>query len=122
MVEIMLCVNNHLGHFTGKVSDIQMYKNGESILDLDPGLCDGVTCSIHDERVKISRKSFPIRGYKTYVGNIFWDQIIVKDNVAADILNYLKKLNKWGCMGGLTEFFNNWENNHIFTEKDFQTI
>lgn len=49
--------------------------------------------------VRISRRVFPIRGYRDWVGNWCWDAIAVKVSVAIELLDYLKELG-WQCEGG----------------------
>jgi hypothetical protein len=107
MVSIALCCNNpDNGTFRGKFDNVKI---GEELLDLDnlyyppkePKLSyrfkttqevrgfgpDGVR-----GHIKVSRRRFPIVGFKYGWGNWCWDLVVVTPEVAIQFINYLKEL------------------------------
>jgi hypothetical protein len=54
--------------------------------------------------VKISKRWFPIVGYKSAWGNIIWDLVIVAPETAKQITEYLKELKIFSTESG----FENW--------------
>lgn len=118
-VSVALCCNNpDNGLFNGSFSGVDI---GSEILRLDnkywpprePKLkydfyaneSRGFGASKASGRVKVSRKWFPIVGYKYGWGNWCWDLVLMEPEAAIDLLNYLKKLDVFQPEHGETKWF-----------------
>ena len=122
----LLCNNPDNGNFTGRVEALDI---GDGILKLDNkywpprgpalrydfkacGECRGWGAGQVEGRVKVSRRFFPVVGYKYGWGNWCWDLIVMTPETAVPFLNYLKSLDCFQPEGGFEEFYD------AFTEPD----
>lgn len=137
LVSIAFCCNNpNTGMFEGKFSAVHI---GAELLDLENQYCPprepALAFEIKGERhgqgfgphpvaghVKISQRKFEIIGYKWGWGNWCWDMVIVRPDVAVDIINYLKDLNHFRCECGEESFFDRFNNEGEKFEKDEATL
>lgn len=117
----LLCVNGDQGIPTGHVEKIDfMGESGETALELDSCIWPPSDCprfSRIENAVRISRRKFPILGYRSWVGNWCWDCITVTPAVGADLLNYIKSLG-WHCIGGECRFGDMWDRGEKFRPSD----
>lgn len=130
------CNNPNTGMFTGKFDAVRV---GSELLELNnrywPPKELAIAFEIKGERhgsgfgpyavkgrVKISRRRFPIVGYKYGWGNWCWDLVVVTPEVAVDVINYLKELNAFTCEGGDIDFFDRFNNEGEKFEKDEETL
>lgn len=105
-VSISFACNDFNGNFIGVPSAIEI---GEQLLRLDNSYWNprnpkidividktveigGFGASKVKGFVKISRRKFPIVGYKPYWGNIIWDCVIVDVPTAQKVVSYLQTL------------------------------
>lgn len=108
-VSISIACNDENGNFTGIPSAIEI---GENLLRLDNSDWSARTpkIDIHiDETIdvggfgaskvkghlRLSRRKFPIVGYKPYWGNIIWDLVIVDVPTAQTVVSYLQSLKQF---------------------------
>lgn len=126
-IPIMLDINDDIGNHKGKVSDVVIgdQANGDYIeLELidAPMLDNGMACRfIGDKKLRLGRRIFPILGYQSFVGNIYWECAHVTEKIAADILNYLRSRGDWSANESTEKFFNKWSfDQEIFTANDFK--
>ncbi len=130
------CNNPNNGMFTDKFSDVRI---GDRLLNLsnqywppkqptlafhfsDSGVTNGFAAKHVKGKVQISRRRFPIHGYKYGWGNWCWDLVIVTPAIAVDIINYLKELKCFHCEEGETEFFERFNHPELWFEKDDATL
>jgi hypothetical protein len=100
---IMICKNDQHGNDTGRISAINVStKDGDNAEFSHQW--NGVRGGWTQTHVRIGRRKFPITGYNTYVGNIFWDLVTVTPEVGAEIMKWLKQLPDFQCEGGTVEF------------------
>ena len=113
-VSIAFAMNDpDTGNITDFCEDIEI---GDNLLRLTDGR---VRLSIHFREsvdggfaasrckgfVRISRRKFPIVGYKYGWGNWCWNLVIVSPETAVEIIDYLKELDCFRCEEGETNFF-----------------
>ena len=118
---LMLCVNDpNNGNHTGRVEGIEFCVPGEldAPIKLESSYWDwGPACRRVDggKHLKISRRTFPIRGYSTWVGNWCWDAAIVTVETANRILAYLQSQHDprgnsyWTVDHAYSEIYDAWE-------------
>ena len=58
----------------------------------DFGLSPVCTCSYANGRLRLGRRTFPVRGYQTWAGNWCWDMAHVDPAVANAILRHVRSL------------------------------
>lgn len=125
------CNDPDTGNDTGKFSSVNI---GDDLLELDnkffPPKCPslkirfdvkqngGFAAATGSGSVKISRRRFPIFGYKYGWGNWCWDLVIVTPETAIEIINYLKELDCFTCDSGETNFFNKFNSASSFEWTD----
>jgi len=119
IVSVALCCNNpDNGMFRGQFCSVNI---GTELLDLDnkfwppkePKLSydfqivesRGFGAGSVQGRIKVSRRFFPVIGYKYGWGNWVWDLVIMTPVTAVDFLNYLKDLECFQPESGDKEFF-----------------
>lgn len=137
LVSIAFCCNHpNTGRFTGKFSSVNI---GDELLCLsnqyyppkEPALAFEIKGERHghgagpravEGAVKISRRRFEIIGYKYGWGNWCWDLVIVRPEVAVDVINYLKELNCFTCEAGLVTLFDQFNDEGVKFEKDKKTL
>jgi len=121
-VSIAFCCNHpDTGNFTGQFGAVHI---GEELLELhaqstEPSLSfhfkaedgQGFGPRHAQGHIKVSRRTFPIIGYKWGWGNWCWDLVIVTPRTAVNLINYLKSLS-FHCEAGTSTFF------EIFNEPD----
>ena len=120
---VMLCVNDpDNGCDTGRVSAIEFSAQADSVnpmIKLESSYWNwGPVCRLLEgdpKRIKISRRTFPILGYRTWVGNWCWDAALVTIETANQILAYLKSQHDrkgnpyWSPDQAWTEIWEAWE-------------
>ena len=83
----------------------------------------GFAASKGKGRVKVSRRFFPVIGYKYGRGNWCWDLVIVTPAAAVKLLNYLKELDCFQPEYGDTEFFDIFnEPGVLFSEREIPAL
>jgi len=122
---MLLCNDGYNGTFTGRV---EAFDVGDNLLSLrglyypDRGLKleyhftgegGGWGASPVSGTIKVSRRLFPIVGYKYGYGNWCWDLVTMRPKTTIDLINYLKTLDRFH-----TEDGDDWFNDH-FNEKGF---
>ncbi len=117
------CNDPRNGNDTGRVGKIQLQIGGECAAELDcgfwpPSQFPRFSAGVPPDRwIKISRRTFLILNYTTWVGNWCWDAAGVTPAVAADILNYLRELG-WHNEGGFCEIGQKWDRGEKFMASD----
>lgn len=127
LVSISLCCNNpDNGMFVEQIYRIEI---GRDILTLEsnnfpasgPRLNydfknDGAYGSVRGfgadpvtGRIKVSRRWFPVWGYKYGWGNWCWDLVLMTTDTTIDLLNYLKELKAFQIDSGETRWCNYFE-------------
>ena len=138
IVSVALCCNNpDNGMFTGKFCAVNI---GTELLDLDnkyyppkePKLSyefktvkegRGFGASRVEGHIKVSRRRFPVIGYKYGWGNWVWDLVIMTPETAVSFLNYLKELDCFQPDSGDEEFFDIFNEPGVqFSEREIPTL
>ena len=125
------CNNPDSGMFTGKFCKVEI---GEEILSLDSKFWPptGPKLSYDFEaqesrgfgaakamgRIKVSRRFFPIIGYKYGWGNWCWDLVLMEPETVIDLVNYLKSMNVFGVDAGESRWFNAWDDPDVTFDKN----
>ncbi len=135
-VSIAFCCNNpNTGRPTGKFCSVNF---GDNLLELNNQFwpprefalrfdcqsygSNGFAAARVTGTVKISRRKFPIVGYKYGWGNWCWDLVIVEPPVALEILNYLKTLNAFSPESGEVTFWAGWDADRPFDLVTFEPL
>lgn len=107
---LMFCVNEpDYGQNTGKADAFEF--DGFDTMKIE-GL--PVTCKrIGRDKLKISRRTFPILSYGSWIGNWCWDGARVTVETANEIAAYLKSLGKFDCVEGEESLYDAWHENKI---------
>lgn len=107
----LLCVNGEGGLPSGRIEGVDFMGVGEVRLELRACIWPPSACPrfsrLSDSRIRISRREFPVLGYKEWVGNWCWDEVLLPPSDGADLLNYLKSIG-WQCEGGMSPYFEMW--------------
>lgn len=64
---------------------------------------------VESDRIRISRRWFPVLGHRTWVGNWCWDAFAVTPDTLAAVLNYVRSTGWFSCDGGLVELGDVWD-------------
>lgn len=105
---------------TGHIEGVDFMGDGEVRLELRDGVWPpsrSPRFTPLDQAVRISRRTFPILGYRTWVGNWCWDAVSMRADIGADLLNYLRDLG-WQCEGGISPYFEMWSKGRKFRASD----
>ena len=96
---IHLCVNDpNNGNSTERLYAIQFddVLKLESAFIPDPNVVCRLISHGPDMRIRIGRKTFPIKKYSYWVGNWCWDAVWVDDKTATEILAHIQGLKLHG--------------------------
>jgi len=111
-IKYMVCVNDYRnGSFLGQCEAIHIYSSGEGLLleleDIYPSIRFYQQAP---DRIRLSRRVFPIRRYNTWVGNWCWDSVDVDIKTANAIWAYLLTMKqKITAESGIEDFYEAWE-------------
>lgn len=120
---IYLCLNDpNNGNSTGQLFAIQFADllKLESNFIPDPNVVCRPVAHGQEMRIRIGRKTFPIRSHEFWVGNWCWDAIDVSNDVATQILAHVQSLTlhdrrKFSPDEGLTELWKKYEKGEKIT-------
>jgi hypothetical protein len=115
-IEVMLAVNDDNGNFSGHVAKIEI---GDA-MDLEaPGFCveDGPPIEylpgpFPSRKIVLCGRRFPVKGYRSWVGNIIWDKVEMSGTAVVILLNLLKR-EGWNCVDAETRMFNLFESETV---------
>lgn len=116
----LLCVNGDGGIPTGHIEGVDFMDADGVRLELRACIWPVSACprfSRLDGAIRVSRRTFPILGYKEWVGNWSWDAVAMGGATGAEFLNYLKFLG-WQSEGGMSPYFEMWEKGEKFRPSD----
>lgn len=116
----MLCVNGDQGIPTGHIEGVDFMAENDVRLELRACIWPPSDCpkfTYLEKAIRISRRKFPILGYKIWVGNWCWDAVSMPAAAGADLLNYLKELG-WQCEGGISPYLEMWDKGEKFRPSD----
>lgn len=95
-VRLCLAMNDDNGYSIGKVRQIEAYVNNEHAYTLEPtcDVRDVCTCEIFtgSNQLHLGKFIFPLIGYRTQVGNYYWNDVEVTDKIHAKIFEVLKDM------------------------------
>ena len=119
----MTCRDDH-GNFIGEVERVDIQNTaclGEMVMELE--LCDGKMPTLGpptqaQRNVVFAGETFPVRSYRTHIGNIFWDGFTVGGPTLIALLNRLREWEGFSCTASWSELFDLWETGRRFTEAD----
>lgn len=134
-VSISFCCNNpDNGMPTGRFSNVEI---GDNLLSLDnqfypakePRLSylfrtvgnNGFVADQATGSIKVSRRRFPVIGYKYGWGNWCWDLVLVTPKAAIELANYLQHLGLWSAEGD-AEWCDQWDTSKPFDPQDAKWI
>lgn len=138
LVSIALCCNDpDNGMFAGEIYKVEI---GDDVLSLDSKYfpdsgarlkykfkadkdysVGGFGTSPVTGGIRISRRWFPVWGYKASWGNWCWDLVLMTAETTIDLVNYLKELNSFQVESGETRWFNYFQADGAVFEKDPNT-
>ena len=108
-----MCVNddNGNGEHTGKLAaaHLRVFGDSDTFLNLS---CTGreITCRrLDNKHIRVGRRTFPIVGYRAYVGNMRWDSAVVTVETANAIADVLRISGKYEPESGTAELWDRWE-------------
>lgn len=125
-VRLCLAMNDDNGYSIGKVRQIEAYVNNEHAYALEPtcDVRDVCTCEIFtgSNQLHLGKFIFPLVSYQTQsFRNIFWNEVIVTDEIHAKIFERLKDMQykptkhintkpypKWRMTDGLDAWIKRW--------------
>lgn len=124
-VRLCLAMNDDNGYSIGKVRRIEAYVNYEHAYTLEP-TCDRDVCTCEiftgSNQLHLGKFIFPVIGYRTQVGNYFWNDVEVTDEIHAKIFEVLKDMQykptknintkpypKWRMTEGLDSWMKRWD-------------
>lgn len=108
-VRILLATNDHRnGQPTGTVGALEI----PDVISLEAPHPEP-PCVIYPYRtpphVEIEGAPYAILGYASWVGNWCWDAVTVSDDDAVDILDRLRKTERWTITEGAHAVFGKWK-------------
>lgn len=123
-IDVMLAVNDQDGSPTGRVIGIEIL----DWITLEGPIFEpdaAPVCRIEPVKdapglhwLRISRRRFPITSYDEYVGNIMWDSARMPRHIAADLLNYVRKLDRFDCTEAESTLYEKWQDGDKLTWVD----
>lgn len=106
-VMVSFCCNDERGNVNGRVTAIHL-PNG--MLDLETRHVDGVAFrEMRPHRIRISRRTFDVHGYRPMYGNVFWNGYELTARDTLRLLAWARETGKWTCEGGWTVIADWWE-------------
>ncbi len=120
---IHLCLNDPSnGNSTGQLFAIEFddLLKLESNFIPDPNVVCRMSSRGQEMRIRIGRKTFPIKSYSFWVGNWCWDAIDVTDEIATQIMAHVQSLtlhgrHKFSPDTGLTVLWEKYEKGEKIT-------
>jgi hypothetical protein len=105
-----MCVNDHNGYgqHTGKLRAAQFETDdGELYLAC---INRQITCrKLDNNHIRVGRRTFPVLGYRCYVGNMMWDGAMVTLEVANQIADVLRKDGNYAPESGMVGYWKAWD-------------
>lgn len=134
-VSISFACNDENGNFTGVAMAIDI---GTELLSLENKFWNpdkprfsitidkiiqrgGFGASKVKGKLRFSRKTFPICGYKQYFGNLIWDGVIMDVDTAKEFISYLHSLDCFTVDCGDTNWFDKFSANKPFEFTEVET-
>lgn len=130
-VSIDFCCNNpDNGMFTGRFDSVSI---GNGVLHIDNQYSPprapklqydfalsedrGFDAASAIGRIKVSRRWFPVHGYKYGWGNWCWDMVLMAPADAIRLLNYLREMNLFRIDSGFTKWCDRWDAGEFTEDK-----
>lgn len=118
-VRILLATNDHRnGQPTGRVRALEI----PDVISLEAptpppvGYIRPVSM-----RLRIAGWSYPVLAHASWVGNWCWDAVTVSDQDAVDILDRLRKTERWTCVEAERAVFGKWQRGEKILSSDLRT-
>lgn len=121
----MLCCNDDSGNFAGTIgrvqlSDAETLNLEDFVVDEHDNLVAETPMEVAEDLswIKIGECQIAIRGYSTWVGNIYWDCVSTPLKEALTLINYLQSTGRWFCEEAEETLYWRWNASEPLTEHD----
>ena len=118
LISVMLACNDHRnGALTGEIDGIEVsLPDGDILLGLD----GHARYTEAAEWVRIGRCKYPYQRHREWSGNWCWNEIWVTPEIAAKLLNDLRRSGNWSVHEGLNIAWEHWSSGETFTADHFE--
>ncbi len=111
-VDLLLACNDENGEQEDAIRALQVWHEGESVLELEG---DAIDFSAMSDYIRVDGVTFPARCLQTWAGNWCWDLFRVPFDNAVWVLDCARK-NKWDAVGGAPFLFSSYNDGDPLAE------
>ena len=115
-VRLLLCVNHPAnGEPTGRIVALEIL----DVIALEAPE-PAPACLIRPSRglVRLAGRTYRLLGYAAWVGNWCWDEVALAEEDAVDILDRLRKTERWACTEAESGVYRKWERGEKIVAED----